>query len=156
MDGERELRGSAAAKSSGHCHHLSTPCLSSVWLLLHSSRPHPQEQSTKGFAAPKTCWNNLQIQGLLFTGAWSLNVSYHLQDPIKCLTPLNLILQMLVISVYAHFNFNGVLYHIWWGWWYQQSRDTIFSFFVRYTLPPSSRSPMHRFQTWTEKWYKWW
>ena len=26
----------------------------------------------------------------------------------------NLILQTLVISVYAHFNFGGVLYHIWW------------------------------------------
>ena len=34
----------------------------------------------KGFATPKICWNNPQIRGLLFTGAWSLNVSYHLQD----------------------------------------------------------------------------
>ena len=87
MDGERELRGSAMAKSSGHCHHLSTPRLSSVWLLLRSSHPYSQEQSVKGFTVPKTCWNNPQIRGLLFTGAWSLNVSYHSQDPIKRLTP---------------------------------------------------------------------
>ena len=26
----------------------------------------------------------------------------------------NLILQTLIISVYAHFDFGSVLYHIWW------------------------------------------
>ena len=47
--------------------------------LLHSSH-HSQEQSVKGFTMSKICWNNLQIWGLLFTGAWSLNVFYYSQD----------------------------------------------------------------------------
>ena len=41
---------------------------------------HSLEQSAKGFTTLKICWNNPQIRGLLFTGAWYLSVSYHSQD----------------------------------------------------------------------------
>ena len=41
-------------KSCGHCHQVHHT---------HSSHPHSQEQSAKGFTTPKICWKNPQILG---------------------------------------------------------------------------------------------